>query len=176
MTKIAFFDRDGTLNEEKSYLYKWEDFIWLPDAKNMLRQLKGLGYRIAVVTNQSGIARKYYSEKDVKNLHEEVNNDLFKSHKIKIDHFEICPHHPAITGECECRKPNTKMLDSIMSLYKDIDLKSSFIVGDKLIDLEAGKRVGIKSFLTPYGYGKKYKNDVVSNQIIHSYSKFVGQL
>ena len=176
MTKIAFFDRDGTLNEEKNYLHKWNDFIWLPEAKDMLKLLKNKGYLIAIVTNQSGIARGFYSEEDVNKLHEEVNIDLQVSHHVSIDYFELCPHHPDFSDVCKCRKPGTLMLENILSKVDNVDLENSFIVGDKLIDLKAGEKIGIKSYLSPFGYGKKYISEVNKNQQITSYLKFARNL
>lgn len=172
MNKIAFFDRDGTLNEEKNYLHKWNDFVWLPEVKDMLKLLKNKGYIIAVVTNQSGIARGYYSEHDVSKLHFEINIDLQSSHHVSIDYFELCSHHPEFSDPCKCRKPGTQMLDNILSSVGNVDLEQSFIVGDKLIDLNAGEKVGIKSYLSPFGYGKKYISEVNKNQQISSYLEF----
>ena len=121
MTKIAFLDRDGTLNIEKDYLYKWSDFEWIAGAKDFLLSLKKKNYIIAVITNQSGIARDYYQLRDVHMLHEKMNDDLFETHGIKIDHFEICPHHPDFSGKCECRKPGIKMFSNIESKEISID-------------------------------------------------------
>ena len=73
MQAIAFLDRDGTLNKEKNYLHKWDDFEWLPGAKDLIKGLKEKGYIVAIVTNQSGIARGYYTAEDVQILHKKLN-------------------------------------------------------------------------------------------------------
>jgi D,D-heptose 1,7-bisphosphate phosphatase len=176
MVKIAFLDRDGTLNVEKDYLNKWKDFEWIDGAKDMLKAFKNAGYILAVITNQSGIARGFYSEEDVLRLHEKVNEDLFRTHGVKIDFFEFCPHHPDFTGICECRKPGDLMLKNIISHFDSVDFKKSFILGDHIRDLEAGNNLGIKGYLTAFGHGKKFQNQVKKEYFIENYIDFFQKL
>lgn len=157
MKKIVFLDRDGTINIEKSYLHKWEDFEFEKNAIAGLIKLKDMGFEFIVVTNQSGIARGYYTEEDLILLNSKMTEKL-KEYDINILDCYYCPHHPEKgVGEykidCSCRKPEPGMLLKGIDKY-DVDLKKSYIVGDKLSDLEAGERVGIKSILVKTGYGK----------------------
>jgi D-glycero-D-manno-heptose 1,7-bisphosphate phosphatase len=147
----VFLDRDGTLNVDKGYLYLWEDWEWLPGAMEALRLLSVAGYSLVVVTNQSGVARRLYTEKDVMSLHAKVNEDLEKS-GLKIEAFYYCPHHPDLTGPCNCRKPSPEM---ILAAAKDLglDLSRSFLVGDKLSDILAAKAAKVNPILVRTGYG-----------------------
>lgn len=156
MERIVFLDRDGTINEEVHYLYKPEDMILLPGAAEAVRRLNEAGFRIVVVTNQAGVARGYYSEDDVKRLHEYMNWQL-KAQGAHIDHFFYCPHHPqegigAYKRECRCRKPETGLLEAAEKYY-EVDKSHSYMIGDKSADTEAGRRYGVSTVLVGTGYG-----------------------
>ena len=114
MKKVIFLDRDGTINVEKSYLHKWEDFEFEKNAIEGLKELKDLGYEFIVVTNQSGIGRGYYTEEDLINLNNEMTKKL-KEFGINILECFYCPHHPEkgigkYKVDCSCRKPKPGML------------------------------------------------------------------
>lgn len=148
----VFLDRDGTINVEKSYLYRAEEFEFIPGAPEAIRLLKEAGFLVVVVTNQSGIARGYYDEAAVHRLHRFVDGELARV-GAAIDAYYLCPHHPQHgSGECACRKPLPGML---LAAAGDlgIDLTRSFIVGDKLADVEAGLRAGCRPLLVKTGYG-----------------------
>ena len=109
MDKVVFLDRDGTINEEVHYLYRPEDFKFLPGVPEALKMLTDSGYKLVVVTNQAGVARGYYSEADVVKLHGYVNQ-LLKPYGTGIHGFYYCPHHPEhgkgrYKTACGCRKP-----------------------------------------------------------------------
>ncbi len=142
MTKALFLDRDGVINIEKYYLYKIEDFEFIDGIFKICKHYQNLGYKIIVVTNQSGIARGYYGEEDFKNITLWMINE-FK--KLGIDILKVyhCPHHPDITGSCTCRKPKPGMLLEAAREF-DIDLNNSIIIGDKERDIEAGLNAGLK--------------------------------
>ena len=141
MNKALFLDRDGVINVEKDYLYKIEDFEFIDGIFNLCKYYADLGYIIVVVTNQSGIARKYYSDNDFAVLTNWMLKE-FSDHDISIKDVYYCPHHPSITGECSCRKPNPSMLLNAAKKY-DIDLRNSIIIGDKERDIEAGLNAGL---------------------------------
>ena len=162
MKKVAFLDRDGTLNLEKDYLFQWKNFEWIEGAKDFIKSLKDHGYFVAVVTNQSGIARGYYKASDVIHLHEKMNDDLKKTHDVVIDRFEICPHHPEFTGQCTCRKPDTMLLRRIVNFTGVIDKELSFMVGDNMSDYNTAENFEIKPFLVLTGHGSKHKDKVKS--------------
>ncbi|SKC35006.1 D-alpha,beta-D-heptose 1,7-bisphosphate phosphatase [[Eubacterium] yurii] len=141
MNKAAFFDRDGTINVEKNYLYKVGDFEFIEGIPELIKKYNDEGYIVIVVTNQAGIARGYYTEEDMNILHRYINEQLAKI-GAHIDAFYFCPHHPDITGECNCRKPKTGMLEKAIKDW-DIDVSQSILYGDKPWDIEAGKKCGI---------------------------------
>ena len=141
MQKALFLDRDGVVNIEKNYLYKIEEFEFCEGIFQLCRYFQRRGYLIVIITNQSGIARGYYSEDDFLKLTRYML-DAFKSEGIEISSLKFCPHHPDFTGICECRKPSNGM---ILSAAKElnIDLSSSILIGDKLSDIEAGRSAGV---------------------------------
>ena len=142
MKKALFLDRDGVINVEKQYLYKKEDFEFIEGIFELCQFFQDLGYLIIVVTNQSGIARGYYSEEDFENLTQWMVKQ-FKEQNITISKVYHCPHHPDITGECLCRKPKPGMLLDAQKEF-NVDLKHSVMVGDKERDIEAGLNAGLK--------------------------------
>lgn len=156
MDKVIFLDRDGTINEEVNYLYKPEDLKIFPGVAKAIRALGDMGFKIVVVTNQAGVARGYYTCEDVERLHEYLNNCL-KADGAWIDRFFYCPHHPVYgigdyKKECSCRKPGTGMFEMAGKEY-EIDKEHSYMIGDKLLDVEAGKQFGIHGILVGTGYG-----------------------
>jgi D-glycero-D-manno-heptose 1,7-bisphosphate phosphatase len=153
----VFLDRDGTINVEKDYLHKVEDFEFIPGAPETIKKLKDAGFLVIVVSNQSGVARGYFDEDAVNLLHEHIQDEL-KGYDTVIDAFYFCPHHPeeglgAYKVACECRKGAPGMLLKAASEH-GINLKNSFMVGDKLADIEAGQRAGCLSVLVMTGYGE----------------------
>lgn len=157
MNKAVFLDRDGTINVEKNYLYKIQDWEWEDRAIEAIRGFNEMGFLVIVVSNQAGIAKRYYNENDVKILHNYVQRELQRE-KAKINKFYYCPHHPDITGKCTCRKPDAGMILKAKEEF-DIDLGKSYIIGDKAIDIETGIRSGLSPILvlTGYGFEERYK-------------------
>ncbi|MDF1877827.1 HAD family hydrolase [Sulfurimonas sp. SAG-AH-194-L11] len=141
MKKALFLDRDGVINVEKAYLYKIEDFEFIDGIFDLCHHYQALGYIIIVVTNQSGIARGYYTEEDFSLLTDYMIKQFY-SNGIDITHVYHCPHHETISGKCTCRKPLPGMLLDAQKDY-DIDLKKSIIIGDKQRDIEAGLNAGL---------------------------------
>ncbi len=141
MNKAVFLDRDGVINIEKNYVYKIEDFEFMPGIFDLCRKYQQEGYLIFIITNQAGIARGYYTEKQFLILTDWMIKEL-KKQDITITKVYFCPHHPDFTGECECRKPNPGMILQAAKEF-DIDLSESILIGDKESDIEAGKRAGV---------------------------------
>lgn len=153
-----FLDRDGTINEEKDYLHRIEDFAFIPGAPEAIRRLKEAGYRVIVVTNQSGVARGYFPREDVDRLHQHIQRELTKI-GTAVDAFYLCPHHPEkgrgeFKVDCDCRKGRPGMLLQAAAEH-GIDLEASWMVGDKRADLEAGRAAGCRSLLVRTGYGEE---------------------
>jgi D-glycero-D-manno-heptose 1,7-bisphosphate phosphatase len=154
MKKALFLDRDGVINIEKEYLYKIEDFEFIDGIFDLCRYYQNLGYLIFVVTNQSGIARGYYTQDDFERLTLWMV-DRFNKECVNIQKVYHCPHHPAISGECECRKPNPGMLFYAKKEF-DINLNDSIIIGDKERDIEAGLNAGLSTcYLFDESYSTK---------------------
>jgi D-glycero-D-manno-heptose 1,7-bisphosphate phosphatase len=155
MKRAVFLDRDGTINIEKEYLYQAAEFEFIPGAAEAIRLLNQAGMLVVVVTNQSGVARGYYTEEDVENLHRHIDREL-ESCGAHVDAWLYCPHHPTGRGSyglpCNCRKPLPGMLQDAARRY-GIDLEKSAIIGDKRADIEAGLAAGCRTFLVRTGYG-----------------------
>ena len=160
--RAVFLDRDGTINVEKNYLHKIEDFEFIPGSPEAIKKLKDAGFLVIVVSNQAGIGRGYFDEEAVTTLHQHIQDEL-AAFGTAIDAFYFCPHHPEEgLGDykvvCDCRKGSPGMLLQAARDH-DIDLEKSFMVGDKLAYIEAGKRAGCKSILVLTGYGEKTAQD-----------------
>lgn len=144
--KAIFLDRDGTINRNTHYLIDFGDFELLPGVESALRILQGLGYRLFVVSNQSGVARGYFTYEAVEDLHRKIAAHL-ASLGITIHEFAFCPHHPegsvaAYTKVCDCRKPMPGMLRSLAAKH-GVDLTQCFMVGDHDIDAQTGLNAGV---------------------------------
>ena len=158
MNKAVFFDRDGTLNEEVHYLHKIEDFKWIEGAIDAIKYCNDNGYLAIVITNQSGVARGYYPESDIMKLYDWMNDDLAK-HGAHLDGIYYCPHHPTGTVkeyaiECDCRKPKPGMLFKAQKDH-NIDLRSSYLIGDSARDVECAEAAGVKGIM--YKGGNLYQ-------------------
>lgn len=139
--RALFLDRDGTINIDKGYVYKIEDLEFQPGIFDLVKAYAHQDYLIFIVTNQSGIARGLYSEKDYLEL-SNIIELAFINHGISIEKTYHCPHHPEISGECMCRKPKPGMLVEAIRAY-NINPEESVLIGDSERDLLAGRRAGI---------------------------------
>ena len=146
MLKCFFFDRDGVLNKNYGYVYKIENLKWLKGAIDAIKFLNRNKIKVIVITNQSGIARGYFSEKELQTFHRNMNRELLK-HNAKIDSFFYCPNHP--NGKIKkyrkisnLRKPDNGMLLKAIKKYK---LKSSecFMIGDEKKDFLSSQKTKI---------------------------------
>jgi D-glycero-D-manno-heptose 1,7-bisphosphate phosphatase len=157
--KALFLDRDGTINVEKHYVYKVEDFEFREGIFELVQDFYSRGYLIFVITNQAGIARGFYSEKDFNMLNDWMI-DQFRLEGIQITKVYFCPHHPDISGECSCRKPNPGMLMTAKSEY-NLDLSSSILIGDKESDIRAGLNAHVGTNYLIKESGRISLNDVI---------------
>lgn len=166
--RAVFLDRDGTINVEKDYLHKIEDFAFIPGAPEAIKRLKKAGFLVIVVSNQSGIGRGYFDEEAVELLHGQIQARL-AAFQTAIDAFYYCPHHPEAAQAqyrivCDCRKGAPGMLLQAAREH-DIDLQQSFMVGDKEADLEAGDRAGCRSLLVLTGYGQSAAENLLESDV-----------
>ena len=143
--KAVFIDRDGTININVEYLDTPDEFKMYPGVAEGIRLLKENGYKIIVITNQSGIARGFFTEETLEKIHNKMKDELSEK-GASIDAIYYCPHHP--DEKCNCRKPNTGLLKKAIKDF-DIDVKNSFFIGDRMIDVEAGSKIGVKTVLVP---------------------------
>lgn len=150
MNKAVFLDRDGTINVEKNYLYKIEDFEFLPQALDGMKMLYDAGYLLIVITNQSGIARGYYTEKDYEKLTDHMKQ-ICADYGVDFADIQYCPHLegatvPEYDRKCDCRKPATGLFKRAVEKY-DIDLSESYAIGDKMRDLSICNDTGCRGYL-----------------------------
>ena len=168
MKKAIFLDRDGTINVEKDYIYKSEDLVFEEGTIEALKTFKNLGYILIVVSNQSGIARGYFTEEDL-NIFNNNMNEILKKNGVEITEFYCCPHHPDGIGEykkvCECRKPNNKMIEDAIKKY-NIAREKSYMIGDKTSDIGAGLKSNLKTVLVKTGYGLKDMEKIDKNETL----------
>ena len=168
MKKAIFLDRDGTINVEKDYIYKSEDLVFEEGTIKALKTFKNLGYILIVISNQSGIARGYFTEEDL-NIFNNNMNEILKRNGIEITEFYCCPHHPDGIGEykkvCECRKPNNKMIEDAIKKY-NIAREKSYMIGDKTSDIGAGLKSNLKTVLVKTGYGLKDMEKIDKNETL----------
>lgn len=160
----VFLDRDGTINEEVKYLGSPHQLRLIPGAAQAIARLNQVGIPVIVVTNQSGIARGYYSEDDVQDVHNYMDK-LLADEGASVSAYYYCPHHPAAivrkyAVDCECRKPRIGML-SAAAAQENVSLGQAYLVGDKRSDLRAAVNSGARGILVRTGYGKKTEEELL---------------
>lgn len=148
--RAIFLDRDGTINVEKGYLYKIQDFEYIEGVIEALKKLYEAGFLLAVITNQSGIARGYYTEEDFHKLNDWMKDDLNKK-GVSIAGTYYCPHHPeSMIHEyrinCECRKPRIGLFQQAANDF-DIDMEHSYAIGDKYRDVAVCEKMPVQGIL-----------------------------
>lgn len=172
MTVALFLDRDGVINVEKNYLYQKKDFEFIDGVFDVCKFFQKRGYVIIVVTNQAGIARGLYTERDFKILTDWMLSK-FNNHGVKIAKVFFCPHHPDFSGSCTCRKPEPGMLYDAAEEF-DIDLSNSILVGDKKTDMLAAKAAGIHTrVLVRSGHAIFKDDESTANLVVDSISQLI---
>lgn len=157
MSKIAvFIDRDGTMSEEVGYVNHLSRFKLLQNTAAAIKMLNDAGILAIVATNQAGVARGYFVEDMIGKVHEKLKNELARA-GAHLDAIYYCPHHPSAgkppyRTDCDCRKPRPGMILKAKDEF-DIDLKRSYMIGDKISDVEFGQKLGLKSVMVMTGYG-----------------------
>lgn len=150
MNRAVFLDRDGTLNVDKGYIHEIDEFEWLPGVLEALKLFRGNGYMLLIVTNQSGIARGYYSEADFQELNRWMLEYL-EQRGIHIEKVYYCPHHPEASvteyrQRCSCRKPQVGLFERAMREF-NIDVDHSYVIGDKLRDCALCNKYACRGYL-----------------------------
>ena len=155
--RAVFLDRDGTINEEMGYINHVDRFQLLPKTAKAIRLINDSGLKAVVVTNQSGVARGMFPESLVGEVHRKMEN-LLRADGAHVDGIYYCPHHPDFgppeyRKRCQCRKPATGMIERACNDL-GIDPTRSYMIGDRIIDVDFGHKIGTKGILVLTGYGK----------------------
>lgn len=167
--KAVFLDRDGTINVEKNYLYKKEDFEFEEGVIEGLRILQNLGFKLVVISNQSGIGRGYYTKEDAEHLFEYMVQEL-KKRNINIDKVYYCPHYKE---ECNCRKPKLGLF------YKakedlNLDFSECYAIGDKLRDVAICEKELVHGFLLSKEKAKTPNNIEICSNFMEAVNKIAN--
>lgn len=158
----VFLDRDGTINEEVDFVRTPDQLVLIPGAGRAIRRLNRAGLVTCVISNQSGVGRGLYTEEDLGLIHARLAEDL-KKEKAVLDRIYYCPHHPTegippYNVTCACRKPSPGMLRAAEQELH-VDLQRSTVVGDRSVDVLAGRAVGARTVLVLTGYGQQAQQD-----------------
>jgi len=150
MNKIIFLDRDGTINKDDGFTHKIGDAELIPNTIKGLQSLQAQGFKLIIVTNQSGIGRGFYTEEQMHEFNNHLLNEL-KQENINIEDVLFCPHAPQ--DNCDCRKPKTKLIEPYFTA--DLDKNNSYVIGDRSSDIELANNAGIKSVFVMTGISEK---------------------
>lgn len=180
MHKAVFLDRDGTIIEDPGYLSRPEQVRFLPGAIEGLRRMQEAGYLLVIITNQSGIARGYFTEEDLHLVHAHLIEQL-KVQGISLAGIYYCPHHPEkgnppYVKVCHCRKPESGLLERAAEELS-LDLTSSWMIGDKKSDILAGKKAGCRTILiSGQEKAEGFKADGLASDLTSAYLRIKGDL
>lgn len=149
--KAAFLDRDGVVNKDLGYVYKKKDLVLIDGALELIKELKNNNFLIIIISNQAGVAKGFFEESDVINFNNFLNQKIYKHTSFKIDKFYFCPYHPDSSipkykKNSGLRKPGNLMVERAISKF-NISRKDSFLIGDKISDIECGEKSLVKSYL-----------------------------
>lgn len=187
MTRPAvFIDRDGTISEEVGYVNHPSRFRLFPYSSEAIRILNNNGWLAIVITNQSGVARGYFSEDMLVRIHDQLKHDL---ENAQLDAIYYCAHHPSVGQQsyrfdCDCRKPKTGLIDRAAEEF-GIDLGASWVIGDRYSDVELARNAGLNSMLVLSGYGRgeweyqrhawKHQPDLVCENLLEAVKLIVSR-
>jgi D-glycero-D-manno-heptose 1,7-bisphosphate phosphatase len=184
----VFIDRDGTISEEVGYVNHPSRFQLYPYSFEAIRLLNDENWLAIVITNQAGIARGYFSEDVVKQIHEQMMRKMDEA-RVRLDAIYYCAHHPTV-GEppyrldCNCRKPKAGLIERAARDF-EIDLPSSWMIGDRYSDIELARNAGLNSAFVLSGYGRgeweyqrtgwQHQPDLVSENLLESVKQILDQ-
>jgi D-glycero-D-manno-heptose 1,7-bisphosphate phosphatase len=157
MRPAVFIDRDGTINEQRGYINHMRRFVLLPGVGEAISLLNKNNHIVVVTSNQSGVARGYFPIELVQDIHELMKGELEKDNAY-LDGIYFCPHHPdgvvpEYRRECGCRKPNIGLIKKAAAEL-DMDMEASYVIGDRLLDIEFAHNANLPGILVLTGYGK----------------------
>ncbi len=167
--KVIFLDRDGTLNVDHGYVYQIQKWEWIQGAIEGMKLLQDAGYKLAIITNQSGIAQGFYTEEDMQVLHTWMEKQL-ADHGVTLSAIAYCPHGRDST--CDCRKPNAGMAKQVEATIGSIDYGNSWTIGDKEADVGFGKNAGTKTMVIKSRYWEadnlQYQPDMIVDSLLEA--------
>lgn len=174
----AFLDRDGTLIEERNYIADPDDVALIPGAAEALRKLRDAGYALVVVTNQSGIARGFFSLSDLLAVQARMT-ELLEAEGVHLDGVWYCPHHPDFSGPCDCRKPALRLFREAAETL-ELDAGRSVFIGDRIQDILPAARLGGTPILVRTGYGEDSEavappGTVVADDVLDAAERVLAQ-
>jgi D-glycero-D-manno-heptose 1,7-bisphosphate phosphatase len=149
--RAVFLDRDGTIMLDANYVGTVDKVVLIPNAAQALKRLQDAGYRLFIITNQSGVGRGYFTREAVESIHAHLD-EQFGQAGVRFDRYYVCPHHPE--DNCDCRKPKPKFLLDAAREY-GLDLSRCFMIGDRESDIQAGVNAGVASILVLTGAGRE---------------------
>lgn len=149
----VFLDRDGTINQDTGYIDSPERLFIIDGAASAIKRLNSKGFRVVVITNQSGVGRGYFTKEAADSVNKKLE-EVLKREGAHLDGIYYCPHHP--DDNCECRKPRIGLLEKAKNDLA-IDFKKSYVIGDKGSDIEIAQSIGGKGILVLTGSGKDEK-------------------
>lgn len=161
--RAVFLDRDGTINTEVNYLNNIDQLKLIDGTPEAIQILNNMSFRVIVITNQAAVARGFLSEDYLQKINQTLCNMLAEK-DAKIDAIYYCPHHPTAgkgryLQDCDCRKPRPGMLLQAAKAWQ-IDLTQSYVIGDKLSDLQAGQAAGCRTIMVLTGYGREHREKI----------------
>jgi D-glycero-D-manno-heptose 1,7-bisphosphate phosphatase len=170
--RFVLLDRDGTIIKEKNYLSDPDQLELIPGAATALSRLQNDGWGLCLMTNQSGIARGYFSLEQVRKVHQRLV-DVLAVFDVELDGIYICPHRPE--DACACRKPSPGMIEQAIAVH-GFDPRQAWVIGDKEVDIGLGHAVGAKSILVRTGYGKSYESESMADLVADDVSEAVDHI
>jgi len=160
--RYVLLDRDGTIIEERDYLSQPEQVTLIPGTGAALRELQRMGFGLVVITNQSGLARGFFDEVQLKRIHARLEQ-LLEREGVHLDGIYVCPHKP--DDDCACRKPKLGLVRKAASEL-GFNLNDSIVIGDKACDIDMGRLAGAMTFLVRTGYGAQFENETAADFVV----------
>lgn len=171
--KVVFLDRDGTINVDSGFVCSRKNWKWTPGAMEAMKRLQEGGFLLAVVTNQSGIGHGLYTEQDMQKIHKYMRGELSRA-GIELAGVFYCPHRR--DAGCGCRKPATGMIEQAERQLGPIDYGQSWVIGDKMADVEMGKSKGMKTALIRSRYWQESDIDKQPDAVVDSLLEAAGRI
>jgi len=170
--RFVVLDRDGTVIEEREYLSDPKQVTLIPGVGAALRELRRMGYGLVIITNQSGLGRRFFDRASLEQVHERLR-ELLAEEGVRLDGLYVCPHTP--DEGCECRKPKLGLLRKAAEEL-GFSLENSVVIGDKASDIEMGRAAGALTFLVRTGYGTRVEDAIAADYVVDDLAAAVPEI